>query len=877
MGRTRLGRALLCALAGAVLALAGVPAAAAAEDVTIRRDGYGVPHVFADTSEGVSYGAGYALAEDRLWQMHVFRHIAKGRISDIFGPIAVETDKTVRFYTYTEQERARRFATYPAETRRDLEAFASGVNAWIAEVHRDPRKMPFEFQEYAEHPIERWSVDDSIALQDVLILAFGSGGGEELQHAALLRRLVDRLGAERGQAAFDDLVRTSDPDAPATIPEDLNWQATPTHAREDEVEPQRALNGDARLSLGGSGGAQATSSGASARRGTADQLELVPDPERALRELRPLEDGLEQLKAVFSFGSNAQIVGPQLSEHGNTLQTGGPQVGYMVPQWLADFGLHGGGLDTTGMTFAGAGPAVLIGRGGGFAWTTTTGASDLTDTYVVELNPANRREYRFNGSFEPMDCRNEVHTFRRVPFDRQEICRTRHGPVLSFDEENNRAYALRYAWFNREGQTVAGFFRFNEARSLSDYATAAGLLASNHNMFYTDDQGHYGYWHPGNHPVRAAGVDLRLPQDGGGGSEWQGLVPNRQVPHAVDFSRGWLANWNNQPSAGWERERSHPARDNVLDLEAAYERRRVPDPDGGSVNSNSSWSFQDLNANLRHAAMKDHGETFFSSSLPRRRQLGSELARAALTEVQEWDGFLVDRDGDGNYDSAGVTILQRWLSELRDDVFRDDLGGDVGFARTDSELWHAVSPDSTLALGYDWLNGRPRREVVAAAFERTARELAEEYGSNDPATWRSEAQMEHYQRLNSDLPADLAAATSCDIGEQLFGLCPIPPGDDSGFPGDVPDHIAIDRGTYNHIVSYLDPPLAGAALGASAVESGSVIPPGQSGFVSPTGQEDEHFEDQLPLYTGWRYKPMPLTSGEVQSQQESVQTISYTP
>jgi penicillin amidase len=873
----RPGRALVAALVGAAVALAGVPAVAAAEDVTIRRDGYGVPHVFAGTSEGVSYGAGYALAQDRLWQMHVFRHIAKGRISEIFGPIALETDKTVRFYTYTQQERARRFATYPAKAQRDLEAFAAGVNAWIAAVHRDPSKMPFEFQEYGEHPIEPWTVDDSIALQDVLILAFGSGGGEELEHAALLRRLVDRLGPARGQAAFDDLVRTTDPDAPATIPQDLNWQSTPTHADDAAVEAQRRLNEDARLSLGSSAGASGSASTATARRGTAAQLQLVADPERPLRDLQPLKDGLEQLKAVFSFGSNAQIVGPALSQHGNSLQTGGPQVGYMVPQWLADFGLHGGGLDTTGMTFAGAGPAVLIGRGGGFAWTTTTGASDLTDTYVVELNPSNRREYRFNGSFEPMDCRNEVHTVRGVPFATQEICRTRHGPVLSFDEENNRAYALRYAWFNREGQTVDGFWRFNEARSLSDYATAAGVLASNHNMFYTDDQGHFGYWHPGNHPLRADGIDLRLPQDGGGGSEWRGLVPNQQVPHAVDFSRGWLANWNNQPVAGWERERAHPARDNVLDLEAAYEQEKLADPNGGDVNSDGQWSFEELNANLRHAAMKDHRETYFRSSLPDDRSLSSRLAEDALRELNQWDGFSVDRDEDGNYDSAGVTILARWLSELRDDVFRDDLADDAGFARTDSELWHVVSPDSTVDLGYDWLNGRSRDEVVVAAFERTARELAEEYGSDDPKTWKSEAQMEHYQRLNSDLPQDLAAATSCDLGEQLFGLCPIPPGEDSGFPGDVEDHIAMDRGTYNHIVSYLDPPQASAPLGASGVESGSVIPPGQSGFVSPTGQEDRHFEDQLPLYTGWRYKPMPLTSGEVQSQQESVETISYTP
>jgi penicillin G amidase len=869
------GRAVATALV--LLVLWTLPAAASAEDVEIRRDRFGVPHVFADTREGVSYGAGYALAQDRLWQMHVFRHIAKGRISDLFGPIALETDKTVRFFTYTAEERSRRYATYPEQQRKDLEAFVRGVNAWIDEVHSDPSKMPFEFQEFAEHPIEPWTVDDSIALGDVLILAFGSGGGEELEHAALLKRLMDRHGAERGRAAFDDLVHTSDPNAPATIPEDLDWAATPTHAREDEVAPHRRLNEDARLSLAGAGGAPASSAGTASRRGTAAQLALVPDPERAVRDLRPVKDGLAQLKAAFSFGSNAQIVGSALSHRGNTLQTGGPQVGYMVPQWLVDFGLHGGGLDATGMTFAGVGPAVLIGRGNGYAWTTTTGSSDLTDTYAVELNPANQREYRFNGSFEPMDCRTEVHTVRGVPFERQEICRTRHGPVLSVDEANNRAYALRYAWFNREGQTVRGFFDFNQTRSLSDYATAAQFLSSNHNMFYTDDQGHFGYWHPGNHPVRPQGIDLRLPQDGGGGSEWQGLLPLQQVPHAVDFPRGWLVNWNNQPAAGWERERAHLARDNVLDLEAAYRSRRVPDPNGGNVNRDSRWNFEELSANLRHAAMADHRLTFFRSSLPTRRQLSTSLARAALAELRAWDGFLVDRNNDGDYDSAGVTILGRWLSNARSDVFSDDLGSDASFARVDAELWHVLSPDSTLPLGYDWLNGRTSAEVAASAFERTARELADEYGSDDPSTWRSEAQMEHYQRLNSDLPADLAASTSCDLGGQIFGRCPIPPDKDSGFPGDVEDHIAMDRGTYNHVISYLSPPLAGAPLGASSVDAGSVIPPGQSGFVSPTGQEDAHFEDQLPLYTGWRYKPMPMSAGEVRAQQESEETVTFTP
>lgn len=101
---------------------------------------------------------------------------------------------------------------------------------------------------------------------------------------------------------------------------------------------------------------------------------------------------------------------------------------------------------------------------------------------------------------------------------------------------------------DRELGTTTGFWGFNRARGLRSYATSASQLASNHNMFYSDDRGNFGFWHPGNHPRRAKGVDLRLPQDGTGRSEWRGLLPVQKVPHAVNFRRGWLVNWNNLPA-----------------------------------------------------------------------------------------------------------------------------------------------------------------------------------------------------------------------------------------------------------------------------------------------------------------------------------------
>jgi hypothetical protein len=377
MGGTGLRRRAV-ALALAVAAVS--PAATArAENIDIHRDRFGVPHVFAQTREGVAYGAGYALAQDRLWQMHVFRKATKGELSDLLGPAVVETDKAVRAELYSADERAARFATYRADIRSGLEAFAKGVNAWIAQANSDPRKLPFEFREFGVVPVPQWTVDDSLALQDYLILTFGAGGGNEVGQLALLQDLKARHGATEGQKAFDDLVHTVNPEAPSTVPAGFNYPREPVHADDKKVNAIRRLENDARLQP------STTSTG------TRTQARLATNARALAKQIARHDDALAGVFKMFKFGSNAQIVGPQLGAAGNTLQTGGPQVDYAVPQYLADIGLHGGGIEATGMTFAGVGPAVLIGRGPGYAWTTTTGSSDLADTYIERLNPDDPR------------------------------------------------------------------------------------------------------------------------------------------------------------------------------------------------------------------------------------------------------------------------------------------------------------------------------------------------------------------------------------------------------------------------------------------------------------------------------------------------------
>jgi penicillin amidase len=274
--------------------------------------------------------------------------------------------------------------------------------------------------------------------------------------------------------------------------------------------------------------------------------------------------------------------------------------------------------------------------------------------------------------------------------------------------------------------------------------------------------------------------------------------------------------------------------------------------------------------------MKHHTHTYFKKFLPRPGALESDLAKSALDTVRDYNGFAVatgedPTNKDGNY-HAGYTIIERWVDKmgplafdkhLSDVTVLDAAGAEVAgttFAN-DSLLWHLLNGRDRLRLRFPWLDDTTPKALAAKAFEDAAAELGTEFENQDPATWIQQVTRQHYQRLNNEIFED--------TGECEAGDC----SSDSGRPGDVVDHIFMDRGTYNHVIEYLTRP-AGRGLGNSEIKAGSVIPPGQSGFLPPQGQESPHYEDQLSLYVEWRYKPMPMTLEEANAEKESEETIT---
>ncbi|HVM20357.1 MAG TPA: penicillin acylase family protein [Egibacteraceae bacterium] len=847
-------------------------AALAAKEVRIIRDGFGVPHVYGPDAASVAYGAGYAIAQDRLFQMDVLRAVGKGRLTEIFGPVPgfPESDAATRRLFYTDAERLRKLARMSPRLRSMYAAYVDGVNAWMDEVRSDPSKLPQEYTQLGLGQPAPWDVTDSLAIAEMLVETFGAGGGSELQQAELLKHLQGQYLARKARRAFDDIRWLNDPASPTSIPKRYAWEKADTYTNR---LPAKRWRRDARLGLTSQQrkpGAPVAEPAAPAI-GTAAQAALVPDAQsrQAQQQVRDHMTGLEKARELIHFGSNAFITGPKRTRRGGTLQLGGPQVGQFAPQIVAEFGLHApaDGLNMTGLTFAGSGPAVLIGRTPHFAWTTTTGNSDGADIYVEQLGPE-PETYVYEGRVHAMDCRDEqIRTRNGAPHSTERVCRTHHGPVIATDEDNGVAYSIRRSWFDREEGTIEGFFGANFVKNIRQFATSINRLQSNHNMFYVDAKGNYGYWHPGAIPIRAKGTDVRLPQDGRvAASEWVRLRTAQEMPHAVNFGRQWLANWNNKPAKSWD---NGDAANYGVVYHSRLWNRLLAGEDRMSfargnrfnrINATTELEFEFFRKHIVRAAR--------SSDDPQIRKAGQVLAR--------WNARRQDRDGDGKVDSEpGYSLWKGWRNRARTMAFSDELGSFTG--RTSSSMLRHVldGKKASLVKHLDWLNGEHRDVFLNRVMRANLDALASEYGTDDMSQWRAAMPTQHYTRLNVrfyDCEVARAAGNTTGCDDQL--------------PGNVRSLDYMNRGTYNHLVEFIPRPGASAPAGDPFVEprrryrvrSGSIISPGQSGFINQAGQQSPHYEDQHELYAGWQYKPMPTRARDVRRLGDgSVTVLTYTP
>jgi penicillin amidase len=152
--------------------------------VTITRDAHGIPTIKAESDADAAFGLGYVEAQDRLFQMDLMRHAGAGRLSELFGPVALDTDKSMRTLGLYRAAEAQ-YTLLSPELRAVFDSYAAGVNTFLA---RRSGALPLEYQ-VLQVPVEQWKPVDSLVWGKLMDLQLTGNYRQELQRTRLAQRL----------------------------------------------------------------------------------------------------------------------------------------------------------------------------------------------------------------------------------------------------------------------------------------------------------------------------------------------------------------------------------------------------------------------------------------------------------------------------------------------------------------------------------------------------------------------------------------------------------------------------------------------------------------------------------------------------------------
>jgi penicillin amidase len=453
--------------------------------VTVQRDENGVPHIYADNAHDLFFAQGYVQAQDRLFQMDFQRRVGTGTLSEVLGEATLETDQFLRTLG-TGRAAQLDLEVIDAETLAHLQAFADGVNAFIA---ANPDKLPIEFRILGYTP-QPWQPVHSLVWGKMMAWSLGGNWESELMNA----RLIDALGAE--QAA--EVMTRYPAEGPFIIPPEV-----------------KSFAGLQQFDL--------------------DQVWAVK------RLLRTADPGV---------GSNNWVVAGSRTTTGLPLLANDPHLGMQIPSvWYAN-GLHGGGFDVVGVVFPGVPGVVIGHNNRIAWGVTNTGpdVQDLFIEKINPDNP-NQYEFQGQWLDMQVVEEPIVVKGREEPLI-QTVRITRHGPIMNevSGAIGEDAPPLALQWTALQGTPLSqAILRYDRAQNWDEFRAALqDFAAPSQNFVYADVDGNIGYQAPGWIPIRANG-DGAVPVPGWTGEyEWTGAIPYEELPFVYNPDVGYVATANNQ-------------------------------------------------------------------------------------------------------------------------------------------------------------------------------------------------------------------------------------------------------------------------------------------------------------------------------------------
>ena len=709
--------------------------------VEIRRDGYDVPHIYGQTDDDVTFGAGYAIAEDRNLLLNQARFDSLTAAIDSPGPSAI--DLVSNLYQFAPSKQTERIVSRQSRVLRkagpkgvqllhDIDTYVAGINAWYSA--NQPDAPPF-------------TRNDIYGLNALKGQYLGQGGGQEPQNSEFLTGLQGRFGSSEGFGVYKDLRGRDDPTNPTTLRKPAVWDPEPT-----------------------------------SRKGVVGLKNNSFKPSGANLVIAT--------HAVANEASNILVASGSRSSTGHPLFVGGPQISYFFPGLVEEMGLHGPDIDVRGATSAPFPGYMLIGRAEHFAWTLTSADADIIDSYAETLCGGSKLKYEYKGKCLPMQKVDAGTITKGATKVRDVFYRTVHGSVWGYAKTTKGktvAISKRRSSYGKDTLDQLFFqdLTYGRIHSFSDFAKAASQTPQTFNSFYADAST-AGMYTTGLLPIRPNGADSDLVTSGTGKYEWKGYLKPSAHPQGT-VPNGLLVNWNNKPAPGFS------ASDERFGNETMIPRAQMLFQ---NLSERPVHTLASVAGAMNKAATSDVRGYLLWPVLRAMLDKGkapSALAAGAEQQLQVWadaQAPRLDLDGDGNLDYAGNAIMDAVWNRIANAAMCPTLGTalcnqlatrqtrfaspNVNHDEQNRGWFHYMAKDLSTELGRRVPQPYSRgycgegsvKKCAAAlwtALDQTAQKLAAQQGP-DPSAWRESASAQMIQF--SPLPLLQMAYTNRPSGIQ---------------------------------------------------------------------------------------------------------------
>ncbi len=469
------------------------------DKLTITRDQHALPHIIAQNSNDAYFAVGYSHAQDRLWQMQLHRHIAMGKMSELVGKNGIKTDKFLRNLGMFQAAKT----AYPLlsdTVKSQLESYAAGVNAFLAEDH----VLPIEFGILQLPKPKPWRPVESVAWMKVMAWDLNSTWRKELSRFTMSADFTPE------QIAAYHLPYPGDKPFIPPIPKEIYGF---------DLKPQNISN-----------------------------IEKAAEPIK----ISEIIDN----QTVDGIGSNNWVISGKMSQTGKPLLANDPHLALTAPAlW---YHIHvkaeDNSLNAIGATMPGV-PYIILGRNDKIAWGFTNAAPDAQDLFVEKITK--------NGKYKTPDgeadfiMRQEVIKVKGAEDIIINTRATRHGPVIS-DQlpyiqeilDANHVISMRWTALDNDGRSLDAAARMATAQNWDDFKQAVGYFkAPQQAVVYADTDGNFGFIAPGAVPIRRADNALNglYPAPGWLAKyDWQGYIPFNELPQKYNPKQSYIATANHK-------------------------------------------------------------------------------------------------------------------------------------------------------------------------------------------------------------------------------------------------------------------------------------------------------------------------------------------